>query len=104
MEKESYESTLPKEYARPMMSILSRFTETSLSPGAAASPYAVAVAIAVVIVVWDRPVDELVLTNEEKAALKYAAQQIRANPEKVKQMTGVEVTHAHLKLMESLGR
>ena len=95
---------LPKEYDKPMMSMISRFTDSALSPGSVASPAAVAVAVAIVIVLWDRPVDELILTDAEKAALKYAAQQIRENPEKIRQMTGIEMTRAHLKLMESLAR
>jgi hypothetical protein len=94
--------TLPEEYSKPMMSMLSRFTGSAVSPGSVASPAAVAVAVAVVIVIWDRPLDELILTSEEKESLRYAAQQIRENPKMVKDLTGVELTRSHVKLLEAI--
>lgn len=44
------------------------------------------------------------MTKEEKAALKYGVQQIRANPKLFKEMAGIEMTLAHMKLMENFAR
>lgn len=96
------EAALPKKYVKPMMDMINRFTETIPTPGAVACPAAVAVAIAIVIVLWDRPLNELVLTDEDKAALKFAAGQIRETPEDVRWLIGTELSNVHLKLMEAL--
>ena len=96
---------LPKKYAKPMADMLNRFTESSLtpvSPGDVASPAAVAVAVAIVIVLWDRPLEEMILTADEKRALRYAAAQISANRRAVRRATGIELSRPHLKLMEAL--
>lgn len=97
---------LPERYVKPMAEMLSRFTENSLGPGVGpgnvAGGAAVGIAIAIVIVLWREPLDELVLTDEEKAAIRFAAQEVRANPDLVKRMTGLELTGAHVKVLEAL--
>lgn len=104
MKDVNLEQVLPEKYVKPMMSMISRFTKGISSPGEVASPYIVAVAIAIVIILWDRPLNELVLTDKEKAALKYAAEQIRADPQIAKQEMGIEMTGVHIKLLESLAQ
>ena len=105
MEKEtrkevSFERVLPEKYVKPMTDMISHFTKKT--PVSALSPILVAVAVAIVIVLWDRPLDEMVMTAEDKASLKFAAEQIRANPEMVRQVAGIELTRTHLKLLEAL--
>lgn len=95
---------LPKEYVKPMMGMLNRFTQKTMGGGAEVAGYWIAIAIAIVIVLWDRPFEEMILTAKDKAALKYAVKQIRANPEVVYRETGIELSQAHLKLMETLAR
>lgn len=100
--KTTADVSLPAKYVKPMADMVNRFTETTLTPGAACSPIAVAVAIAIVIVLWDRPLSEMVLTAEDKEALKFAVEQIKADPEGVRRVTGIELTGPHVKLMETL--
>jgi len=102
VKKERHELVLPEEYAKPMMEMLGRFSERRLSPEAVTSPSLVAVAIAIVIVLSHRPAEELELTDEEKAALKFAVEEIRADPEKVRRVTGIDVTTVQAKMMEAL--
>lgn len=104
MKEVSFERCLPEEYVKPLAGMLNRFSESALGPGSVASPAAVAVAVAIVIVLWDRRLDELIVNPEDKAALKFAVEQIRAKPEVVRQVTGIELTRAHLKLMEVLSQ
>jgi hypothetical protein len=94
----------PEEYAKPLANVLTRFTRMQVKAGAVCCPYAVAVAIAVVIVVWDVTPEEMVVRPDEKAALKFALEQIKANPDMVRKLTGVELTQPHIKLMEALTR
>ncbi|NOQ21405.1 MAG: hypothetical protein GQ565_01970 [Candidatus Aegiribacteria sp.] len=102
--KSIYEIPIPSEYIKPMADMMRRFVETNLGSAAACGPYAIAIAIAVVIVVSNESIEEMVINPKEKRALKFAVEQIRANPEQVRKVTGIELTEPHLKLMEVLAR
>jgi len=99
----SIKQVLPGDYIKPMVDMIERFS-SSISPGEVACPAAIAIAIAIVIVLWDRPYDELIMTTKERAALKIAAEQIKAYPERIEQVTGIKLTPMHQKLIEALSQ
>ena len=98
------EVSISAEYAKPMAEMMTRFVDANLGTSASCGPYAVAIAIAVVIVVSHEPIEEMVVSPAEKKALKFAIEEIRANPAQVRRLTGIELTEPHLKLMEVLAR
>lgn len=91
MAKKRLEQGLPDEYAKPMMDMLQRFTGTIVTPEIVVpSPIVIAIVIAIVIILWPSEVREA-LTDKDRAALKFAVEQIRAEPEKVRELTGIDV-------------
>jgi len=98
------DATLPEKYRKPMAEMINRFAGTVLDPGSTSCPAAIGVAIAIVIVLSHVPDQEIALTREEKEALRYVTKQIKADPAKVRELTGIEMTRPHIGLLEELAR